>query len=222
MKYLLSNQIVRCVSFVALSLALTFPLTSCGGDDEDEPAMPVIPADTSCSSSSGSESSSIESIVKANTSVRAQYSDYISTFTITSTLKDALPGRGFEFGVGHRGYEPTEIINVSFGNQAYSYQKSTSGNTETVVIKNPFWYYYAIVDYDGDKLAYCELYYRTYAALKQRNWSDLSSDERALYNDVKDYLDKCLNEVKSDYRQVIYAKDNSTGLIYLLGVYKVS
>ena len=220
MRQFVYYRFLHCVC-LALSLPFVVSLTSCGGEEEDEPTMPVMPTGTT-ETSSESEASSIEGVVKANISVRAQYSDYISTFTITSTLKDALPDKSFDFGVGHRGYEASEIINVSFGSQAYSYQKSTSGNTETIVLKNPFWYYYAMVEIDRDKLAYCEMYYSTYVALSQRSWSDLSSDERALYNDVKDYLDRCFKEVKADYRQVIYARDRSTGKGYQLGVYRLS
>lgn len=151
--------------------------------------------------------------------MKYQYSDYIMTFTITSTLKSKLPGRHVQYGIGHSSrYDPLEI-KVSVGKDAYYYSSSTNGDTETIIFKNPFWLYYAFVEEDYDTWVKADFYYRGYLELKEKGLSNLNSAEVDLYNTFRQYLDAWERKVGIEYRATVEViVDNH---FYLVSTFKM-
>lgn len=170
-------------------LAISALFTSCGGGDDD----PISDLDDPTNGSG--QNIDIEEIIDDNVSVDAYYHDYTFTFYITSKIRGVLPTYYVQYGIGHT-YNASATT-VSVGNQAYYYAASQSGSTENVTFENPFWYYYAFVNKDSNKLSECEMYYNSYVSLK--NKSSLTSSERDLLNTVIKYLNKYESEVKANY-----------------------
>ena len=182
-------------------------LASCGNDEPDNPMAPIGP-DTP-GANGGQLNESIEELVEDNVYANCSYKDYTFTFTITSTLNDKLPTGRIQYGIGHATSSFSEEINVSVGNQAYYYSVSTSGKTETITMKNPFWFYNVFADTDKTKWTMCETYYNSYIALNNKGYNKLSSDEKGLYNNVVKYLNDCQKEAKEYYRPTIYVIVNN-------------
>lgn len=179
-------------------------LASCGNDEPANPIEPNTPGQNG-----GQLNESVEELVKDNVYVSSSYNDYTFTFTITSTLNDKLPTDRIQYGIGHATSSFSEEINVSVGNQAYYYSASASGKTETITMKNPFWFYYVFADTDKTKWTMCETYYNSYIALKNKGYSKLSFDEKQLYDEAVKYLNDCQKEVKKYYRPTIYVIVNN-------------
>lgn len=177
-------------------LAASSLLFSCGGEEPDNPYVPDEPTNTE----EPEPSVNIEEIVKNNVSVKATYSDFTFTFVITSTVKSKLPSYKVEYAIGHglSYFKPETLLSV--GKDAYYYSSSMSGNTETVTFKNPFWFYFAFGELDKDKWAKCELYYKSYIALKEQGLSNLTSSEKDLYNDLNEYIGEYETEARKYYR----------------------
>lgn len=184
------------VLFFSMLLAASSLLFSCGGDEPDNPYVPDEPTNTE----KPEPSVNIEEIVKNNVSVKATYSNFTFTFVITSTVKSKLPSHKVEYAIGHglSFFKPETL--VSEGNDAYYYNLTKSGNTETVTFKNPFWFYYVCGEYDGDKWAKCEMYYKSYIALIEMGLSNLTESEKALYNDIIESFTEYEYEVRRYYR----------------------
>lgn len=53
------------------------------------------------------------------------------------------------------------------------------------------------------------MYYNSYMALVNKGYSNLSSDERALYNNLVDYLEEYYKEATEYYRPAIYVCVNN-------------
>lgn len=100
-------------------------------------------------------------------------------------------------------------MNISVGNEAPYYSASGSSNNETITFRNPFWFYYVFVEKDDDKWTLSEMYYNSYMALVNKGYSNLSSDERALYNNLVDYLEEYDKEATEYYRPAIYVCVNN-------------
>ena len=185
--------------------------TSCGGDDPDNPADPGNTTENGSSTTNPSTPSdpSIERIVRDNVTVSRTYSDYTYTFVIKSKVKAKLPNANVSYGIGHHSIYNQEIVNISVGNQAYYYSASGSSNNETITFRNPFWFYYVFVEKDDDKWTLSEMYYNSYMALVNKGYSNLSSDERALYNNLVDYLEEYDKEATEYYRPAIYVCVNN-------------
>lgn len=183
-----------------IALAAIMLMVSCSKDDE--PNNP-IDNDNPIQNQDPIPSANIESIVKDNTSVNATYSDYMFTFTITSTIKEKLPSDAVKFGIEHLASFYQETVDVSVENQAYYYSKTTNGNKEIITFKNPFWFYYVATSEDKDKWAKSEMYYASYMALKNKGYSNLSSDEKSLYDKLIKYLNEYQSEAKRYYRPTI-------------------
>ena len=185
--------------------------TSCGGDDPDNPADPGNTTENGSSTSNPSTPSdpSIERIVRDNVTVSRTYSDYTYTFVIKSKVKAKLPDATVSYGVGHNATFNQTTVNISVGNEAYYYSASGSSNNETITFRNPFWFYYVFVEKDDDKWTLSEMYYNSYMALVNKGYSNLSSDERALYNNLVDYLEEYDKEATEYYRPAIYVCVNN-------------
>lgn len=185
--------------------------TSCGGDDPDNPAEPGNTTENGSSTTNPSTPSdpSIERIVRDNVTVSRTYSDYMYTFVIKSKVKAKLPDANVSYGVGHNATFSQTTVNISVGNQAYYYSASGSSSNETITFRNPFWFYYVFVEEDDDKWALSEMYYSSYMALVNKGYSNLSSDERALYNNLVDYLEEYEKEATEYYRPAIYVCVNN-------------
>lgn len=196
-------------------LALALPallMVSCGEDEPKAPNEPNAPIEnepeTPGQNSDFSESS-IEALINKSIYINSSYTDYTFTFTISSVLSNKLPSDVIEYGVGHCSTSFSEETPVSVGDQAYYYSESSDGRSETIVIKNPFWFYYIFVDSDYEKWTTCEMYYNSYIELRRKGYNNLSRDEKQLYNEVTSYLDDCQKEVKRYYRPAIYVVVNS-------------
>lgn len=185
--------------------------TSCGGDDPDNPADPGNTTENGSSTTNPSTPSdpSIERIVRDNVTVSRTYSDYTYTFTIKSRVKAKLPDANVSYGIGHHSIYDQEIVNISVGNQAYYYSTSGPSSNETITFRNPFWFYYVFVEKDNDKWGLSEMYYDSYMALVNKGYSNLSSEEKALYRDLQDYLEEYDKEANEYYRPVIYVCVNN-------------
>ena len=185
--------------------------TSCGGDDPDNPADPGNTTENGSSTSNPSTPSdpSIERIVRDNVTVSRTYSDYTYTFVIKSKVKAKLPDANVSYGVGHNATFNQTTVNISVGNEAYYYSASGSSNNETITFRSPFWFYYVFVEKDDDKWTLSEMYYNSYMALVNKGYSNLSSDERALYNNLVDYLEEYDKEATEYYRPAIYVCVNN-------------
>lgn len=159
-----------------------------------------------------SENADIAGIISQSVSVSSSYSDYTLTVTISSKLKSQLQNSGIwtnpKYGIGHAKSSYQSEISISFGSQAYYYNVVSKGDTETITIKNPFWFYYVFVDRDDDKWSMCEPYYNSYLALKSKGYSSLSSEEKDLYNEVTTYLNKCQSEARYNYYPTLYIDVN--------------
>lgn len=185
--------------------------TSCGGDDPDNPAEHGTTTENGSSTTNPSTPSdpSIERIVRDNVTVSRTYSDYTYTFVIKSKVKAKLPDANVSYGVGHNTTFNQTMVNISVGNQAYYYSASGSSSNETITFRNPFWFYYVFVEKDDEKWTLSEMYYNSYMALVNKGYSNLSSDERALYNNLVDYLEEYDKEANEYYRPAIYVCVNN-------------
>lgn len=185
--------------------------TSCGGDDPDNPANPGNTTENGSSTSNPSTPSdpSIERIVRDNVTVSRTYSDYTYTFVIKSKVKAKLPDANVSYGIGHHTIYDQEIVNISVGNQAYYYSTSGPSSNETITFRNPFWFYYIFVEKDDDKSGLSQMYYTSYMTLVNRGYSNLSSDEKALYRELQEYLEEYEKEAKKYYRPAIYVCVNN-------------
>lgn len=193
-----------------LLLALIVPVlvfSSCGKDEPSNPYQPSTPSEPNNPGQTGGQST--EELVRGNVYASSSYADYTFSFTISSTLAEKLPGDRIQYGVGHATTTNSTEINVSVGDQAYYYSTSSNGKTETITIKNPFWFYYLFANSDDGKWTMCERYYKSYLELKKKGYSSLSSDERDLYNTAVSYLNDCQNEAKRYYRPTLYAIVNN-------------
>lgn len=184
----------KTIYFIIMILSMSL-LCSCGKDEPQD--------NIDNSNGNGVVDKNIQKIVESNVSVNSSFSDYISKFTITSRVKSELSGGYIQYGIGHRSKGNQAQVAISIGAQAYSYSVKTYGNTETITIENPFWYYYAFVGKDSKKLSECTTYYNSYVALKNRGYNSLNPSEKELYNDITSILNDYLREVKSKYVQSI-------------------
>lgn len=187
---------LKFLILLAIAFCISWSLAACGEDDELD-----IP--NKDENENVKPETSVAEIVQRNTYVNSSYSDYTFNFTITSKVKHNLPNDNVQYGIGHGSTSNTDEVIVSVGSQAYYYTITTNGDTETVTFQNPFWFYYVFTDTDKDKWAMCEIYYRTYMKLKKKGYSQLTSNEKDLYDEVTDYLDECQNEVERYYRPII-------------------
>lgn len=174
-----------------IGMAVSVSMVSCGNDDPDEP-QPVMPS-TGDESSGGDQSgvltdSQIKAMISQYVTVTARYSDYLWIFEIKSTLHKVMPDKRIQFGIGHGDVNGTTKVSVEY--DAYGYTASTSGNTFIAKFENPFWFYYMFgTDSGGSDAAMCEMYYASYKAVCNKGLSNLTAEERDLYNDLVEYLD---------------------------------
>ena len=209
----------KFVTTFLMLLAASTLLLSCGGADEpDEPEYPIDTKEGG-SNQGSTPSVDIEEIIKNNVSVKASYSDYTFTFTITSKAKSKLPSYNVEYGIWHGVSFSKPDTSVSIGSQAYYYSTSTNGDTETIVFKNPFWFYFVFGNTDKDKWTDCEMYYKSYIALANKGLSNLSSSEKSLYNDLVKSLNSYQTEAKTFYRPAIGVTVNSK--FYKVSTYQI-
>ena len=185
--------------------------TSCGGDDPENPNEPGNTTENGGTTTNPSTPSdpSIERIVRDNVTVSRTYSDYTYTFVIKSKVKAKLPDANVSYGIGHHTIYDQEIVNISVGNQAYYYSTSGPGSNETITFRNPFWFYYVFADQDREKWTVSEMFYNSYMSLANKGYSNLSSYEKELYNDMIDNLEEYEKEAKKYYRPVIYVCVNN-------------
>lgn len=179
-----------CVA-VIIGMSISVSMVSCGDDDPDEP-QPVMPS-TGDGSSGGDQSgvftdSQIKALISQHVSVTARYSDYLWSFEIKSTLHKVMSDKRIQFGIGHGDVNGTTMVSVEDG--AYGYTASTSGNTFIAKFENPFWFYYMFgTDSGRSDAAMCEMYYASYKAVCNKELSNLTAEERDLYNDMAKYFD---------------------------------
>ena len=147
----------------------------------------------------------IERIVKQNVTVKASYSDYMWHFLVESTLAKEFPNHNIAYGIGHG--DVNGNTSVSVGNQAYSYSSYKSGDKLIIEFYNPFWFYYiyGITPTDKETWSLSEMYYNSYVALKDMGLSNLTKDEKDLYNNLVIYLNKYESTTKYSYTPSIQA-----------------
>lgn len=181
---------------------------SCGSD---EPETTDKTGDSLIDGNGTPNGAAIDEIVSNHTYVNSSYSDYTFTFVISSSIRRELPSAAVDYAIGHGSAysSSTSELVVSPGAQAYYYSITSNDKTDVVTFRNPFWLYYAFVADDTEKLAMCEMYYNTYIALKRKGYGSLTADEKALYGEVTDYLDRCQQEAKSSYRPGVYVIINN-------------
>lgn len=205
---------------LSLIIIILFPvfLSSCG---EDEPELPDDNTENNQENNNNNNTltyKQIEQLAKANISIEASYADYITTFTITSTLSDKLPSSyTIEYAIGHTSRYPAETIYASVGKQAYYYEESREGDKLIITIKNPFWYYYVIVEEDDDIWAKSVMYYSSYIALKEKGLGNLTEDEQSLYNSLVKILNEYEKEAAKYYIQDVEVCVNNR--FYSIGKY---
>lgn len=207
------NKLYKVVSLLIIA---SWGLISCG---EDEPEnLDNSQNGNETETSSKPSDSMIERIVRSNITCSASYSDYTFTFKIKSTVKSKLPSADVKYGIGHGTILGSTIENVSLESQVYDYSSSIKGDVESITITNPFWFYYVFTETDKHKWAECEMYYKSYIALKDKN-SPLSSDEKDLYNSIKKILDEHVRDVKYSYKPSVYVCVNDK--FYKLNTYHI-
>ena len=206
--------------FTLLLVAMsTLCIYSCSKDEILPDPTPEIPDKGLDSDSDSNED--YYNIVKNNVTVSGSYKDYTATFTITSKLKSKLPNQNIKYGIGHKGiYNDNDEINSSIGNDAYYYSERTSGDTEIITIKIPFWYYYIFVNKDESKWAECETYYNAYMELNEKGVSELASDEKSLYDTCVKELNYYEDQVKRYYKMVVEVMVNKN--IINIAEYKIT
>lgn len=187
-----------------LAIASVF-FTSCGGDDPDNPSDLGNTTENGGTTTNPSTPSdpSVESIVRNNVMVSRTYSNYTYSFVIKSSIKAKLPDAKVSYGVGHYTIYNQETVNVSVGNQAYYYSTSGPSSNETITFRNPFWFYYVFANQDKEKWTVSEMYYNTYMSLANKGYSNLSSYEKELYNDMMENLEEYDKEANEYYRPAI-------------------
>ena len=187
------KHLSRWLITLAIGLIVSPVLVSCGTDEDDEPNFSKenqTPSDNDYIDIQ--DRSEVIRIIRNNISVEHSYSDYYITYTITSKLKkNKFKGHKIEYGVAHLGSNaiPEEVF-FSVGNDAPYYEEICKGDIETITIKIPFWFYYVFVERDNEIWANCELYYRSYIALKEKGESTWYLEEKELYDDIVEALDR--------------------------------
>lgn len=124
------------------------------------------------SNNSGTNENDINSIIKENVNISADYRDFTWYFTIESTLRNKLPGRNIVFGIGNGvvpeanlaygnknrphlfygdlpsffyaeyDYAPGGVTYILFENNLFGYNVSQSGNKEVIKYEDPFYFYF--------------------------------------------------------------------------------
>lgn len=174
---------------LALLIALCASFVSC--DPEPDPVEIPVPAPGPIAD----PEEDIEDLIKSNVYVYSSYSNYVRHIRVRSTLHNVI-SEDIEFVVGHGEMSDGSIALTQQG------QSSNSGNTRILEIDNPFWYYYRFGEgADNGVAAQCQMYYNSYKTLKGQ--SNMTSEERELYNYCVDYLDGYEYEAKRYYHPSI-------------------
>ncbi len=194
---------VKPLKFCMILIASSLFLQACSKHEPEMPSDTKYDNSENGNNDANKDETLVENLIQNNVSVTCFYSDYSFTFTIKSKLKSRLPYYDIDYGIGHGTVFESAYISVSLGKQAYFYSSSVSGDTETVTLKNPFWFYYVFINQDKEKWTLCERYYDSYMYLKEKGYSKLSSDEKNLYNEIINYLNECQKEVKYSYKPII-------------------
>lgn len=191
----------------------SFLLTSCGGDEPDNPGGEDIPGSSTGPGGSqpGTSDPDFTLLISQNVSVKATYSNFLWNFEIQSTLHNVLPGRKIQFGIGHGDVNGTTSISVE--NKAYFYSSRTSGDTFICNFKNPFWFYYVagMETTDHDAWGKCEMYYTAYVNLTNQGLGTLNNSEKVLYNQLVQYLKEYEDGAKGCYKPSVYVYIDDKG-----------
>ena len=186
----------RLTITLLVSLGIICTFSSCGDDDDDTTKTPIYNEEQNQDEEEKDEHSTvnIQDIVKNNVSVIGYYQDFMFTFIIKSKVKSKLPNAKVEYGVGHLSTNSSndEYYSCSVGDQAYYYSSYTNGDEETIIIKNPFWFYY--VDKNPELMTYCSMYHQYYLSLIEKGLSNLSESQIDLYNKLEAKLDDAEKE----------------------------
>ncbi len=210
---------LRFFAVALVSIMLSVGYTSC--DDEPDSIKPNL-NNGSNSGENGSENdyggytdARIKSLIKEHVSVEGSYHNYAWSFHIESTLHNELPGRTIKFGVGHGDINGITI--VSWENQAYKYTSNYRNGMFTADITNPFFFYYYFGKgknlSQSDDAVECEFYYRSYATIMEKGFSNLSSEERDFLNSLVDIFEEYEPAAKNDYKPSIWVGIDNKGYV---------
>lgn len=198
-----------------LIAASSLCLTACGDDEPEVPGQNDRPG-SSYPDNGSDESSDVASIVRANTSCTSSYSDYHVNITLNHTILSELPNASISYVIGHSEQWSSTCQVISGGQYSIIPTETSSGNSKNVKFQFPFYYYfmaknaeassYSDKQYYSNASAECEMYLRTYMALK--NKSSMSASERSLFNEAKSSLNKYQNEVRGSYAVWVYVRIN--------------
>lgn len=146
----------------------------------------------------------IEKIVKANIDIKASYSDYVTTFVISSKIESKLPADyEVEYGIAHTPATTVSKLPTTIGDECWQYSEANKGNTKTVTIKNPFWYYYCWGAENKTIFGTCALFMESYQSMKGKPLSGFSDSERELWDTINEDLNYYEAQAKKYYKQEI-------------------
>lgn len=175
----------------------------------------------------GGNNTDVANIVKNYSQCTATYSDYYVNVEINHTILSKLPNAKISYEIGHaeRGSDTCEIITSN--NDPIIPNISISGESTSVKISYPFYYYFIVKwveatdyvdeEYYKEVVTKCQMYLASYNALKEKD--SLTSNEKDLRNELIKYLNKYQSEVRGSYTVWVYIEID--GKRYLLKSFNI-
>lgn len=161
----------------------------------------------------GGNNTDVANIVKNYSQCTATYSDYYVNVEINHTILSKLPNAKISYEIGHSERGSSSDIVITGGRHPLNPQISISGESTSVKIPIPIYYYFIAKYLDeethyGDLKYYtnaaemCEMCLGSYDALK--NKTSMTSEEKELYDSVIKYLNEYQSEVRGSYTVWVY------------------